>query len=281
MCRFNTGAWALAMALIFGCSKSSDKVDEQHKSAGPAKTITLATTTSTDNSGLLKALLPVFKARSKIDVKVIAVGTGKAIKLGENGDVDVILAHAKSAEEKFVADGFGLRRVAVMYNDFVILGPNSDSAKIKGCQTAAKALQKIAEAQAPFISRGDDSGTHKKEKELWQLAGVKPGGAWYILAGQGMGAVLNMTDEKNAYTVADRGTFIAYNDKVRLQVLYEGAKVLFNPYSVIAVNPRKHAHVKAKEAQMFIDFLVSAEGQKIIGDFKVKGKQLFIPAAVK
>ncbi len=263
------------MIVQFGCKRAS----QPQNAAGEAKTITLATTTSTDNSGLLKALLPAFKAKTNIEVKVIAVGTGKAIKHGENGDVDVILVHAKSAEEKFVADGYGLKRISVMYNHFVILGPAGDPAGVKGSKDAAEALKKIAAAKASFISRGDDSGTHKKEKKLWVHAGVTPEGAWYVLAGQGMGAVLTMADEKQGYTMSDCGTYIAYGDKIKLEVVCEEDKALFNPYAVIAVNPAKHKHVRAKEAQQFIDFLVSPEGQKLIGDFKVKGKQLFVPSA--
>lgn len=273
------GALLLIIAQLLGCGRTSPKATDANEPTQQARFITLATTTSTDNSGLLKVLLPAFTKKTNIAVKVIAVGTGKAIKHGENGDVDVILVHARAAEEKFVADGFGVKRIGVMYNDFVILGPASDPAKIKGCKTATDALKKIAAANVSFVSRGDDSGTHKKEKKLWECAGVTPEGAWYIPAGQGMGAVLTMADEKGAYTLSDRGTFLAYADKVDLQVVCEGDEMLFNPYAVIAVNPTKHKHVKAAEAQQFIDFLISREGQELIGDFKVKGKQLFTPSA--
>jgi len=263
----------LCAAIFFsGCGKGTDRAHQP-------ETITMATTTSTDNSGLLKELLPPFTQDTGIKVNIIACGTGKAIKHGENGDVDVILVHAKAAEEKFVSDGFGIKRVAVMYNDFVIIGPASDPAGIKGTKDASEALKKIADTQAPFVSRGDDSGTHKKEKKMWEAAGITPEGEWYIAAGQGMGAVLVMANEKKAYTLTDRGTYIAYGEKIDIPIMVEGAESLLNPYSVIAVNPEKHAHVKKEAVQAFIDFLVSDKGQKLIGDFRVKGQQLFTPNA--
>ena len=262
--------------LAGACSESS-KPKETPKQA---ESIKMATTTSTDNSGLLSALLPVFKEKTGIEVKVIAVGTGKAIKHGENGDVDVILVHARAAEDKFVADGFGVNRRDVMHNDFVIIGPGDDPAGIKGMKDVAEALGMLAESGGTFVSRGDDSGTHKKEKSLWKAAGIEPSGEWYMSAGQGMGAVLNIANEKRAYTMTDRGTFIAYRGKIDLPVIVEGDKRLFNPYGVIAVNPKKHSHVKYNEVMKFIEWLTSEEGQKLIGGFKKDGEILFYPDAV-
>ena len=247
---------------------------------GSAETrLRMSTTTSTENSGLLKALLPPFEKANDLKVDVIAVGTGKALKLGENGDVDVVFVHARAAEDKFVADGFGVDRRDVMYNDFVVVGPKGDPAGLKAAKTAAEAFQKLAEGKAPFISRGDDSGTHKKELEVWKAAGIEPKGAWYVPAGQGMGEVLNMANEKQGYALTDRGTFIAYEGKVELVVVFEGDKALFNPYGIIAVNPKKHAHAQYDLAKKLIDFVVGPEGQKIIADYKVNGQQLFFPDA--
>ncbi|MBU0501744.1 MAG: substrate-binding domain-containing protein [bacterium] len=243
--------------------------------------IKLATTTSTDNSGLLKELLPSFEKKYDARVDVIAVGTGKAIKLGENGDVDVILVHARAAEDKFVGDGFGVNRRDVMYNDFVILGPASDPAGIKGAKNAVEALSKIAKAKAPFVSRGDNSGTHKKELEIWATAKIKPAGSWYNAAGQGMGACLQIADEKQGYVLTDRGTYLAYLNKVGLEIVCQGDKTLFNPYGVIAVNPAIQADSNYMGAMKLIAWLTSIEGQKIINEFQVNGKQLFYPVAVK
>jgi tungstate transport system substrate-binding protein len=243
--------------------------------------VKLATTTSTENSGLLGVLLPAFQKETGIAVHVIAVGSGKAIKLGENGDVDLILVHSRKAEDKFVADSFGVNRRDVMYNDFVIVGPPADTAKIKGEKSAARALGGIASVQAPFVSRGDESGTHIKEKELWQAAGITPAGAWYIQAGQGMEAVLMMADEKQAYTLADRGTYIAVEDKIGLKVLCEGESALFNPYGIMAVNPKKYPHVKYRESMRFIQWITSPKGQKLIAGFSKNGKRLFFPNAGK
>ncbi|MBN1129892.1 MAG: substrate-binding domain-containing protein [Chitinispirillaceae bacterium] len=241
----------------------------------------LATTTSTDNSGLLGVLLPAFTKKTGITVHVIAVGSGKAIKLGENGDVDVLLVHSRKAEEQFVVAGFGVDRRDVMYNDFVIVGPPGDPAGINGQKDAAAALKKIAAAGATFVSRGDESGTHVKEKELWPATGVTPGGPWYLEAGQGMEAVLMMASEKQAYTLTDRGTFIAVRDKLRLAVLCEGDTVLFNQYGVIAVNPAKYAHVKSAAARMFVEWITASEGQGMIAGFRKNGGQLFFPNFVK
>lgn len=244
--------------------------------AGAEERLRMSTTTSTENSGLLKVLLPPFEKKCGCKVDVIAVGTGKALKLGEAGDVDVVLVHARKAEDKFVADGFGVNRKDVMYNDFVLLGPAADPAGVKGAKSAAEALAKIAEKQAPFISRGDESGTHQKEKELWQAAGVKPAGAWYVEAGQGMGEVIVMATQKQGYTLADRGTYNAFKkDKTDLKIVFAGEKGLFNPYGVIAANPQKFPYVKYDLALKFIDYITGPEGQKIIADYKVDGEPIF------
>lgn len=236
----------------------------------------MSTTTSTENSGLLKVLLPPFEKKNNVKVDVIAVGTGKALKLGEAGDADVVLVHARKLEDKFVADGFGVNRRDVMYNDFVIIGPAGDPAGVAKTKTAAESLKKIAAAGASFISRGDDSGTHQKEKEIWQAAGVKPEGKWYVVSGQGMGEVITMATEKRGYTLADRGTYNAYKGrKTDLAILFQGEKGLFNPYGVIAVNPQKHPHVKYDLAMKFVEYITGAEGQAIISGFKVNGEPVF------
>ena len=277
---------ALAALLIAGvasgcCTDRKVTTDEPAAAAVETRSIKLATTTSTDNSGLLDELLPAFAKKHGIEVKVISVGTGKALKHGEAGDVDVILVHARGAEDRFVAEGFGVNRRDVMHNDFVILGPAADPAGIRGTEDVAAALKKIAAAKAAFFSRGDESGTHKKEMQLWRAAGVSPeGGAWYMPAGQGMGAVLTLADEKLAYTMADRGTWLAYRGKLDLLVLVEGDPRLFNPYGVIAVNPARHPHVRYQLVMEFIGWLTSAEGQAIIGDFRRDGELLFHPDAV-
>ena len=243
----------------------------------------MSTTTSTDNSGLLGALLPPFEAAFNVKVDVIAVGTGKALELGKNGDVDVVFVHARPAEDQFVEEGSGVNRRDVMYNDFVLLGPADDPAGIAGAATAAEALQKIAAAQAGFISRGDNSGTHQKELQIWQEAGITPAGAWYQEAGQGMGAVLTMASEKQAYTLADRGTYLAYKEKIESALLFEGDPILYNPYGIIAVNPAKYPQVKYTLAMAFIGWVTSPEGQKIIKEFGVEqfGQPLFYPLVIK
>ncbi len=264
----------MVAACIFmpGCSSVEDSKKAIVK-------IKMATTTSTENSGLLKFLLPKFKKDSGIEIMVIPSGTGKAIKLAKSGDVDLIFVHARSAEEKFVQEGFGVNRKDVMYNDFIIVGDVADPAKISGSKDAKEALKKIAASNSQFISRGDDSGTHKKEKKLWKAAGVQPEGKWYVEAGQGMGAVLNMANEKKAYTLVDRGTYIAFENKIKLKIVVEGDKDLFNPYGIIAVNKKKYSHVKYDESMKFIDWIVSKKGQNLIQSYKKKGKQLFHPNA--
>ena len=241
----------------------------------------ISTTTSTENSGLLSVLHPVFEAKYDVKVAVIAVGTGKALKIGGNGDVDVVFVHAPAAELKYVAQGDFIDREAVMHNDFVIVGAEHDPAQLNKAKSVTQALQLIADTQSEFISRGDDSGTHKKEKSLWQQAELAPKGAWYIQAGQGMGAVLNIADEKQAYTLTDRGTQIAYADNMSLKVVFQGGENLFNPYHVMAVNPAKHEHVKYELAKKYIEFVTSEEGQTIISNFRKGGQQLFYPDAGK
>ncbi len=235
----------------------------------------LATTTSTENSGLLAELLPPFEKANDCRVDVIAVGTGKAIKLGQNGDVDVILVHARSREDKFVADGYGVDRRDVMYNDFVVLGPAADPAKVKSASNVAEAMGKIADSKSTFVSRGDDSGTHTREKQLWKAAAVKPGGEWYLEAGRGMGDVIIMTNERQGYTLTDRGTYLAFKNKIDLEIVVEGDKRMFNPYGVIIVNPAKHPHVKVDLAKKFLDYLTSDEARALITGFRKGGEQLF------
>ncbi|MTH98315.1 extracellular solute-binding protein [Roseibium sp. RKSG952] len=253
----------------------------------PAKAadfIVVQSTTSTQNSGLLDAILPDFEAKTGIDVRVVAVGTGQALKNAANGDGDVLLVHAKPAEEKFVADGMGVERHDVMYNDFVLIGPSNDPAGIKGMTNAPEAFHKIAESGAVFASRGDNSGTHKKEQALWALAGLDPlqgSGNWYRETGSGMGATLNIAAGMNAYTISDRATWLAFENKGALQILAEGDDRLFNQYGIILVNPDKHPNVKAAEGQAFIDWLTGPEGQAAITHYKVGGKQLFFPNASK
>ncbi len=257
-------------------------------SPGPAlaqdRSITVASTTSTEQSGLFGFLLPRFIAASGIAVKVVAVGTGQALDIGRRGDADVVFVHDKAAEEKFLADGFGLKRFDVMYNDFIIVGPKADPARIAGSRDVTAALKAIAASASPFISRGDRSGTHEAELRLWKEAGVDLAaakGGWYREIGQGMGAALNMASASNAYVLTDRGTWLAFRNRGDLMVLNEGDRRLFNQYGVMLVNPARHSSVKAGEGQAFIDWLISAEGQKTIGEYKVGGEQLFFPNAAR
>lgn len=254
--------------------------------AGPAfagdKFITVQSTTSTQNSGLLDYLLPKFTEKTGIEVHVVAVGTGQAIKNARNGDGDVLLVHAKSAEEKFVADGEGVKRFDLMYNDFVVVGPSADPAKVGGMKDAVAALQKIAAASAPFASRGDDSGTHKKEKSLWKAAGVDiaaASGGWYRETGSGMGATLNAGVGMGAYVLTDRATWISFKNKGDFKIQVEGDKSLFNQYGIILVNPEKHKNVKVEWGQAFVDWMLGKEGQAAIAAYKVDGQQLFFPNA--
>ena len=248
------------------------------------KFIVVQSTTSTQNSGLFDYMLPIFKDKTGIDVRVVAVGTGQAIKNAANGDGDVLFVHSKPSEEKFVADGLGVSRSDVMYNDFVIVGPADDPAGVAGSKDVVESLKKIAEAKAPFASRGDDSGTHKAERRLWKAAGIDPtegSGDWYRETGSGMGATLNTGTGMGAYVMTDRATWISFGNKGDYKVAVEDDPILFNQYGVILVNPEVHAHVKADLGQQFIDWVLSKEGQKAIADYKVDGQQLFFPNADK
>ena len=235
----------------------------------------LATTTSTYETGLLDYILPPFEERYNLRIHIVSVGTGKAIRLGENGDVDVILVHAKELEEKFIEDGYGIDRRSVMYNDFLILGPEEDPAKISGLEDIREAFRSIYSSEYTFVSRGDDSGTDRKEKELWLASGIDPEGEWYLETGQGMNATLRIADERNAYIMLDRATYLFNKDRIRLRKLIERYRDLFNPYSVIAVNPRKHLHVKYDLAIALIEWLTSPECQQMINDYNIDGNQLF------
>jgi tungstate transport system substrate-binding protein len=246
------------------------------------KSIVIASTTSTQDSGLFGHILPLFKAKTGIEAKVVSQGTGQALDTGRRGDADVVFVHAKSLEEKFVADGFGVKRFPVMYNDFIVIGPKSDPAGIKGRKDVAAALKTIMSKGAPFISRGDKSGTHTAELNLWKAAGVdiaKDKGPWYREIGQGMGAALNTASAANGYVLADRGTWISFKNRGDLAIVVEGDKRLFNQYGVVLVNPAKHAHVKKELGQQFVDWIISPEGQKAIADYKLNGEQLFFPNA--
>jgi len=242
-----------------------------------AKDIKMATTTSTDNSGLLQYLLPKFEADCHCKIHYTAVGTGAALKLGQNGDVDVVLVHARPSEDKFVAAGYGVNRRDVMYNDFVIVGPASDPAGIKGMHDPLAALKKLHASGATFVSRGDDSGTNKKELAYWKAIGIKPGGPHYLAVGQGMGATLTVAGEKQAYTLSDRATYATYASKTGLEILVQGNRKLLNPYGVIAVSPKRYPKVNYKGAMTFIEWLTSPTGQRAIGDYRFKGAQLFHP----
>lgn len=242
--------------------------------------LVLATTTSTQDSGLLDEILPVFEAEAGVDVDVIAVGTGQALRIGEDGNADVVLVHSRAAEDAFMEAGHGVRREDVMFNDFVIIGPAADPAGIAGSATAAEALAKISAAGAPFVSRGDESGTHNKELALWKAAGIEPAGDWYISAGQGMGAVITMANEQQAYTLSDRATYLARTlEGLDLVVLTEGDPALFNPYGVITVNPEKNAAIQADLATQFVDWMISLPTQELIAEFGVAefGQPLFTP----
>ena len=271
------GRLLLALALTLGMTGQA---------LAAAEALMMATTTSTDDTGLLPVLGEALQKDTGIELKWVAVGTGKALEHGKNCDVDVLLVHAPGAEKKFVEEGNGTKRTEVMYNDFILVGPAADPAKIKG-KKADEALAAIAAAKAPFISRGDDSGTHKMEQSLWKGASMAlpDKEAWYVSAGQGMMATLNMAGERKGYTLVDRGTYIAYEDQAKgkpaLAILVEGDKPLLNQYSVIPVNPAKCPKVKVKEAEAFSDWLASAKGQKVVGDFTLKGKKLFTPNATK
>lgn len=269
----------LSVLLLLALAACGGAAEEEAQTGG---TLLLATTTSTEDSGLLNFILPDFTAQTGATVEVVAVGTGQALQIGRDGNADVVLVHARASEDQFMDEGHGVRREDVMYNDFIIVGPPEDPAGIGGGQDAAAALAQIAQAEAPFVSRGDDSGTHSKEKAVWAATGIEPAGDWYISAGQGMGAVLTMADELPAYTLTDRATYLARTlEGTSLVILVEGDPLLFNPYGVIAVNPDKGAHIQADLANRFIDWLISPETQARIGEFGVAefGSPLFVPDA--
>ena len=254
----------LGVMWLTGCGNSEEQV------------ITLATTTSTDNSGLLDKLLPEFE-KTGIKVKVMPMGTGQALRTAREGNCDVVLVHAPRAEQEFVDQGWGVNRRQVMYNDFVIAGPNEDPAKIRGMRSASGALKKIAAARQVFVSRGDSSGTHQKENEIWVVASLEPSGKWYCSVGSGMGQTLTMAEEMGGYVLTDRATYIKFRRKIGLEVMVEGDELLQNPYAVIAVNPQRHKHAKYKLAMKFIEFLTSDVGQKLIADYRLDGETLFHP----
>jgi tungstate transport system substrate-binding protein len=250
--------------------------------AAAERFITVASTTSTEQSGLFRHLLPVFRQKTGIEVRVVAVGTGQAIKLAEKGDADVLLVHHKPSEEKFVAEGYAARRLPVMYNDFIVVGAAADPAKVGGMKDTAAAFRKIAGAKAPFASRGDKSGTHLAELECWKAAGVDvaaASGQWYRETGSGMGPTLNIAAGMDAYALADRGTWLSFTNRRTLSIVVEGDPKLFNQYGVMAVSKARHPHVKDQDGQAFVDWLVSPEGQKAIADYKINGQQLFFPNA--
>jgi tungstate transport system substrate-binding protein len=246
------------------------------------KFITVASTTSTEQSGLFKHLLPIFEKKTGIQVRVVALGTGQSLDMGKRGDADVVFVHAKALEEKFVAEGYGVKRFEVMYNDFVLVGPRSDPAKVGGTRDIVAALQKIKAVQAPFASRGDRSGTHFAELQLWKEAGIdiaKDKGPWYRDTGSGMGPTLNTAAGMNAYALTDRGTWLSFKNRGELVISVEGDRRLFNQYGVMLVNPAKHPHVKKDMGQAFVDWVISTEGQKAIADYQINGQQLFFPNA--
>ena len=261
----------VSAALVFAALTGAGQAQQQF--------ITVASTTSTEQSGLFDHLLPKFTEKTGIEVRVVAQGTGQALKTAESGDADVVFVHDPVAEKKFVEAGWGVKRIPVMYNDFVLVGPASDPAGIQGIDDAIAALGKIAEAKPPFTSRGDDSGTHKAELRLWEQAGIDPAGEWYRETGSGMGPTLNTASAMEAYALTDRATWLNFKNRGNLEILSQGDKRLFNQYGAILVNPEKHPHVKAAEGQTFIDWLVSPEGQGAIADYKIGGEQLFFPNA--
>ncbi len=267
-----TAALAIAASLAAQLAVSAGAQDDY---------ITVASTTSTEQSGLFGHILPIFEEATGIEVRVIAQGTGQALETGRRGDADVVFVHAEPAEIQFVEEGYGVERFPVMYNDFIIVGPADDPAGLSGGRNAVAAFSAIAESEAAFASRGDDSGTHQAEQAIWAEAGIEPEGAWYREVGSGMGPTLNTAAEMPAYTLADRGTWISFENRRDLEIVVEGDDRLFNQYGVILVNPERHDHVKAEAGQAFIDWLISAEGQQAIGSYELRGEQLFFPNAAE
>jgi len=281
--RRHTALYLLILTGIVGCTIVSMGCREEATgqaratSSGEGGTIRLATTTSMDNSGLLDYLLPVFEKQTHIRVHVLSMGTGKALETARRGDCDVVLVHAPEAEAGFVAEGHGLRRHDVMHNDFLLIGPPDDPAGAARAGSAADAFRRVAKARAPFVSRGDESGTHKKEKQVWLSAGIVPAGSWYMQVGQGMGASLVLADQKQAYILTDRGTYLAFTRKIGLKELFSGDPALRNHYGVIAVDPARHPNVDHHGATKLIEFLTSDQGRRLIGEFRIEGKQAFDP----
>ena len=275
-CATATALIALALALSSG-NAAAQRNTPANTPGSVGKELRMATTTSTEASGLLGVLLPLFEKDTGIKVRVVSVGTGQALKLGERGDVDIVLVHSRPDEDRFMAQGFGSVRRDVMYNDFIIVGPKDDPAGVRGQRSAALALKRIADKQQKFVSRGDDSGTHKKELGLWKDVAIQPRGGWYVEAGQGMGEVLTMAGNLRAYTLSDRGTFLAYRGRVGLDVVVSEVPGLFNPYGIMPVNPAKHPHVKHDLAVKLADWIVSPSGQNAIRSRKVDGQSLFTP----
>lgn len=273
---------ALMLALVMAVAGCAGEEPQETETEEPTNTkVILATTTSTQDTGLLDELIPIFKEETGYEISTIAVGTGEALRMGEKGDADVLLTHAPASEQPLVDNNDVMNYQLVMHNDFVIVGPAADPAQIKGTESAADTFQKLMDNKSTFVSRGDDSGTHKKEKAIWEELGVEPTGDWYVEAGAGMGDTLRMASEKQAYTLTDRGTYLAQKDNLELEVLVEGDKILLNIYHVMQVNPEKNDKINADGAKAFVEFLVSSDTQKIIEDFgKDKyGEPLFIPDA--
>ena len=281
----------LSLSVLAGCSgkveepkdETKSKVESSEKSTKKGGSITLATTTSTRDSGLLDFLLPKFEEETGIKVKVVAVGTGKALEMGKNGEADILLVHAKESEEEFVKEGHGTERKDVMYNDFILVGPKDDPLKLKenSPQDILASLKTIADSKATFVSRGDDSGTHKKEVSIWEKANIKPEGEWYIESGSGMSDTLKIASEKKGYTLTDRATYLSMKDVLDLDILVEKDENLFNQYGIIPVNPEKNDKINAEGAKAFMDWMLSSKTQKLIGEFGVKefGQPLFVPNA--
>ena len=279
--RMNWKRAVVIVMMLAGVLAACGCRDKDHEKG--REVITLCTTTSVESSGLLEVLLAAFTDETGIEVRVVSVGTGKALRLGRDGNCDAVLVHAPKAEERFVRDGWGVQRRQIMYNDFIIAGPGGDPAGIGGADSAPEALKRIAEAEAVFVSRGDKSGTHMKEMQLWKAATVSPAGQWYRSVGKGMGGTLTMAGEMGAYVLTDRATFIRFGGagKLGLKVLLEGAPLLHNPYGVMAVNPKKHPYVQYEKAMKFIEFISSEQGRKIIGGYRIDGQVLFHPLARK
>ena len=276
------GVVVVCVLSILGCSSKSsrpDKTSGKAEKSSPVETMVLATTTSTRDTDLLEVLLPIFKEETGIEVKAVAVGSGQALELGRRGDADVLLTHSPAAEEKFMAEGYGEERRPLMYNDFVVVGPASDPAQLKGAASVKEVFQLLVQSKSRFVSRGDESGTHVKEKQLWESAKIKPEGDWYIQAGTGMAEVLRMADQKKAYTLSDRATYLSQQNSLDLKVAYEGDPSLKNHYSVIVVSPHKNPKVRRDAARKFAEFLLSPKGRKIITEYGVSkfGQQLFFP----